>query len=115
MRQAHLIHSYTVVASASVLKNRFVTAAGAHAGAGATAIGVCQMVAASGEAFAAGCIGSAVIEAGAAFAVGDWLESDASGRAIPFVAGQKLAYALEAAAGAGSLAEVAICLPASAA
>lgn len=50
---------------------------------GAKVAGVADYGAATGEQFAATCVGTAIVEAGAAFAAGDSLIADAQGRAIP--------------------------------
>lgn len=98
----------TVGAAGAIAANRFVTPAGAQAGADANTLGVSEFAAgAAGEKIPVTALGTAVVEAGAAVAAGATLKSDASGRAITWAAsGAKVAIALEAAAGAGSFFEV---------
>lgn len=97
-----------VKASAAVAARRFVTVAGAQAGAGANALGVSEFSAASGEVFPAVALGTAIVEAGAAFLVGAALQADADGKAITKDAGATLARALQAATAAGDLVEAVI-------
>lgn len=97
----------TVVAAGAVAANRFVTPAGAQAGADANTLGVSRYAAALGEKFGVDVIGTAVVEAGAAIAAGATLKSDANGKAITWAAsGAKVALALQAAGAAGELIEV---------
>lgn len=95
-------------ASAAVAARRFVTAAGAQAGAGANALGVSEYAAASGEMFPAVALGTAIVEAGAAFSAGAALQADADGKAITKDAGATVARALQAASAAGDLVEIII-------
>ncbi len=106
MKQSVALLTLTLAATGAITANRFVTAAGVVAGANGSAIGVSQFAVSSGEVFPAVAIGTAVIEAGAAFAKDALLESDASGRAVTAVNGPVLARALEAATGAGVEVEV---------
>lgn len=93
--------------SGTVAANRFVTPAGAQAGADANALGVSRTAGVSGDAVPVDTIGTAVIESGAAFADGATLKSDASGRGITWAtSGARLAVALQAATGAGQFVEV---------
>lgn len=96
----------TLVAAGAVAANRFVTPGGAQAGNGANAIGGSRYAVALGDKFPVDAIGTAVIEAGAAFASGATLQSDANGKAITYAAGAKVAIALQAAGAAGELIEV---------
>jgi hypothetical protein len=95
----------TVVATGVITKHRFVTVAGAQAGAGANALGVSQEAAGVGDALALDVLGTTVVEAGAAVAKGAALQSDANGRAVTKDAGAATARALEAAAAEGDLIE----------
>lgn len=91
----------TLAATGTLVAARFVTPAGAQAGADANAIGVSRVAAVSGDKVPVDALGTAVVEAGAT------LKSDASGRGITWVtSGARLGIALEAASGAGSLIEV---------
>jgi hypothetical protein len=105
-QQSTPVFKLSIKASAAVAARRFVTHAGAQAGAGANAAGVSEYAAASGEMFPAVALGTAVVEAGAAFAAGAALQADADGRAITKDAGAAVARALQAAGAAGDLVEV---------
>lgn len=98
--------SISRAASATVEANRFVTAAGAHAGAGAAAFGVSQFPAASGDLVTLTNIGTAIVEAGAAISANAEIQSDASGRAVTSAGGVVLGRALEAATASGQKIEV---------
>lgn len=105
--QSTPIFSPTVVAAAALTANRFVTFAGAVCGAGAKAMGVAQYDAPIGEAVAVNALGTTKVQAGAAIARGVAVKSDAVGKAIAQAgAGEILGYAMEAAAGDGSIFEL---------
>lgn len=95
-----------VKATAIVAARRFVTVAGAQAGAGANALGVSRASGVVGDMLTVDALGTSIVEAGAAFAVGAALQSDADGKAITKDAGATLARALQAAAQAGDFVEV---------
>jgi hypothetical protein len=97
----------TLAAAGAVAASRFVTPGGAQAGADANTLGVSRSAAVLGEKFPVDAIGTAVVEAGAAFAAGATLKSDAAGKAIAWAdAGAKVAIALQAAGADGELVEV---------
>lgn len=97
----------TVALTGTVSANRFVTPAGAQAGADANALGVARSAGSSGSSVTVDVLGTAVVEAGAAITKGATIKSDASGRAIPWAtSGAKVAIALEAAGAAGEFIEV---------
>jgi len=98
----------TIIAAGAIAAHRFVTAAGAQAGADANAIGASRSAAGTAsEKIPVDVIGTTVIESGAAIAAGATLKSDANGRAITWAAsGARLAIALQAASAAGQLIEV---------
>ena len=97
----------SVVATGAITAARFVTPAGAVAGADANTLGVARSAAASGERFSVDAIGTAVVEAGAAVSANATVKSDASGRAITWASsGAKVGLALEAATAAGQMIEV---------
>lgn len=97
----------TVAATGTINANRFVTPAGAQAGADANTLGVARSAAVSGELLPVDMLGTAVIESGAAFSKGATLKSNASGQGITWVtSGAKVAVALEAATAANQLIEV---------
>jgi len=105
--QSVAILTLTSVLTGTVSAGRFVTPAGAQAGADANTLGVSRSSGVSGNAVPVDVAGTATIEAGAAFAAGATLKSDSSGRAITWVtSGAKVALALQAAGAAGQLVEV---------
>lgn len=91
----------------TVADARFVTVAGAQAGADANTLGVARSGGGSGDKITVDVLGTAIVEAGAVIAANASLKSDASGRAITWASsGAKVAIALEAAGGAGEFIEV---------
>ncbi len=105
-KQSIPLLTLTIAASGAIAASRFVTPAGAQAGADANTLGVSRNAAADAEKFSIDVLGTAVVEAGAAIAVGATLKSDANGKAITWaVSGAKVAIALEAAGGAGEFIE----------
>jgi hypothetical protein len=97
----------TVALTGTVSANRFVTAAGAQAGADANTLGVTRSAGVSGDKVPVDVIGTAVVEAGAAIAANATIETDSSGRAVTWAtSGPKVALALEAASAAGQMIEV---------
>ena len=105
--QNYSLLTLTEMASAAVTANRFVTTAGAVAGAGENTLGVARTAAAAGEKFPVDVLGTAIVESGAAVAKGDVLKSDATGRAITWAtSGAKVAIARQAATAAGQMIEV---------
>lgn len=82
--QFRSIHAETKRASGAVTANRCVKFDGAQATVqGEKVLGVARNDAADTELFSVDAIGTAIVEAGAAIAVGDSLIVDALGRAIP--------------------------------
>ncbi len=107
MQQNLALLTLTAALTGTVAANRFVTAAGAQAGADANTLGVCRVAGVSGDKAPVDVIGTAVIESGAAFSAGATLKTDSSGRGITWVtSGGKVALALEAATAAGQFVEV---------
>jgi hypothetical protein len=103
-------------ADLSARQYRFVTATASNgcalAGANARALGVLQNKPKSGEAAAIQTEGQTKVVAGGAFAVGDYVKSDANGKAVQ-VTGEAagtivelLGIALEAAAADGDIVEI---------
>lgn len=106
-KQSIAVLSLPVTLTGVVQANRFVTPAGAQAGADAVSLGVAQTAGQVGQLVAVDVLGTAVVESGAAFATGQTLKVDAQGRAIPWAtAGARVAIALEPASAAGHFAEV---------
>ena len=105
--QAISLLTLSVTLSGTVAANRFVTPAGALAGADANTLGVVRTGGVSADKVPADILGTAVVEAGAAVAAGATVKSDATGRAITWVtSGAKVGLALEAAGAAGQFIEV---------
>lgn len=97
----------STVLTGVVTANKFVTPAGALAGADANTLGVVRTAGAIGDKAPVDVLGTTTVEAGAAFAAGATLKVDATSRAITWaVAGARVAVALEAAAAAGQVVEV---------
>lgn len=110
-QQAISLLALPVALTGTVAANRFVTPAGAQAGADANTLGVARTAGVAGEKITVDVIGTAVVEAGAAIAAGATLETDASGRAVTWAtSGGKVAIALQAASAAGQMIE-ALLLP----
>lgn len=106
--QKNPLLTLTVTASADLEANRFVTLAGAYPAAGGTALGVSDTAADTGDDLAVDVIGTSKITSGGAFAKGDLLDSDATGRAVVHAAGTVLAQALAPASAEGQTVEVLI-------
>ncbi|MBN9411345.1 MAG: DUF2190 family protein [Burkholderiales bacterium] len=99
----------TIAAAGALAEDRFVTQAGAYPAAGGKSFGVTRTSAsAEGDLVPCDVLGTAIVEAGAAFAKDADLQSDASGRAIALTVGAKhgVARAMQAATAAGQKVEV---------
>jgi hypothetical protein len=106
-RQAVGILPLPMVLTGTVAEARFVTPAGAQAGADANTYGVSRSAGVSADRITVDVLGTAIVEAGAAISAGATLKSDASGRAITWAtSGAKVALALEAAGASGQFIEV---------
>lgn len=106
-QQAFPCLTLTVSAGGTIAANRFVTPAGAQAGADANTLGVARTAAVVSDKIAVDVLGTAVVEAGAAVAAAASLKADSSGRAITWAAsGAKIGIALQAAGAAGEFIEV---------
>lgn len=106
-RQSIPILTLSAVAAGTIAASRFVTPAGAQAGADANTLGVCRQDAVVNDKITVDVLGTATVESGAAFSAGASLKSDASGRAITWAtSGAKVAIALEAAGASGQMVEV---------
>lgn len=102
----------TVTATGTIAASRFMTVAGAQAGADASAIGASKSAAVSGDLVPCVVLGTAVVEAGAAIAAGATVKADAAGKAITWAtSGSKLGIALQAASAAGELIEILLYQP----
>jgi len=91
----------TVLAAAALVRYRFVDFTGATAADGERVLGVPQAEFDAGELAGVATHGEILVEAGAAVAVGDEVQSDASGRAITKASGIGWGVARDAAAAAG--------------
>src|SRR5512139_2974636 len=106
-QQAVSLLSITLALTGTVAASRFVTPAGAQAGADANTLGVARYAGVSGDKVTTDVIGTSIVEAGAAITAGATLKSDASGRAITWVtSGGKVGIALQSASAAGQFIEV---------
>ena len=106
-RQALPLLTLTFALTGTVAAYRFVTPAGAQAGANENTLGVATMAGVSGDKIGVDVIGTTIVEAGAAISAGATLEADASGCAITWAtSGGKIGIALEAASAAGQYIEV---------
>jgi hypothetical protein len=100
------ILTLSVVATAALSASRAVTGTGSVPAAGGRILGITDFAGAIGDRVSVGVMGTTPGEAGAAFAADAALEVDALGRFVTLAAGTKVARAVTAAAGAGSLAEI---------
>lgn len=107
MKTEQPILTTTALATTSLVGRRFGTAAGATPAAGAKVLGVVNTDYSMGEQAGFGVLGIFVVEAGAAVAADDDVQSDALGRAITKAAGAYCGRALDAAAAAGAFIRVA--------
>lgn len=106
-QQSTPVLALTALLSGTVAANRFITPAGAQAGADANTLGVARTGGASGERVAVDVLGTAIVEAGAAVAANATIKTDSSGRAITWAtSGAKVGLALQAAGAAGDFIEV---------
>lgn len=99
----------TVIASATILANRFVTLAGAPCAAAALPLGVARSDGATGDPIPVDVMGTAIVEAGAAVTAGAAIMVTTDGKALTHDNdGDKYAVgrALSAAGAAGDLIEV---------
>lgn len=108
MSQNISVLTLPVIASGAIAAKRFVAYDGSQAAAGDTVQGVARSDAADGEDVSVDTLGTAIVEAGGAVSVGDSLEPDATGRAVPDTAGgnPQVARALESATSSGQSIEV---------
>lgn len=108
MSQNLALLTLPLIASGPVASKRFVAYDGTQAESGDAVQGVSRSDAVDGEAFSVDTIGTAIVEAGGAVEVGNSLEVDANGRAVPDTAGgnPQVARALESATSSGQPIEV---------
>jgi len=96
----------SIEAKANLAKNLFVGFDGLVCGNGAKALGVCNAETDLGEMAPVTAVGIALVLSGAAVAVGAKIQSNASGKAITFAAGESNGFVLDAATGADELIRV---------
>lgn len=96
----------SVVATAALTRYRAATGAGALPAAGGRVLGLADFDGAAGDRVSLGVLGTAIAEAGGAFAIDAALEVDAVGRLVAKNAGVTVARALAASSGAGAQVEV---------
>lgn len=83
MRQSLSVMTLSVISTAVVAANRFISPAGAYPAAGANAYGASEAPAlTSGDRLPVTAIGSVVVETGGAIAAGSLVETDNTGRAL---------------------------------
>lgn len=105
-RQSQPCHSMPVAASGAVTEHRFVTHAGAQAGAAANTLGISRFTVADKETMTVDTLGTSVMEAGGAINPGGLIETDANGKGVAKAAGPSVARAVQAASGDGEFIEV---------
>lgn len=106
-QQSNPILTLTTTLSGTVAARRFVTPAGAQAGADANTLGVARTAGVSGDKIPVDVLGTAIVEAGAAISAGATLETDANGKAVTWAtSGPKVGLALQAAGADGAMIEV---------
>lgn len=91
----------TVIATAAITAERFITTAGAVATAAGNADGVSNTDAAIGERFPADVLGTTIVTAGAAIAANAYVEVGSAGKAITRASGKAVGKALQAATADG--------------
>lgn len=98
----------SIVATAALTAETFVTATGATATAAGNALGVARSAGAIGAEVPVDFLGTTVVTAGAAIAQGARVEVGAGGKAVTLAAGKAVGIALQAAAADGDRIEVAL-------
>lgn len=106
MKTEKILLAVTIAAAAALTRFRFVDFTGNVASAGERALGVPSTDFDTGEQASVATHGEILVEAGAAVAVGDEVESDASGRAVTKTTGVAFGVARDAAAAAGDIIRV---------
>ncbi len=106
-KQAFPLLSLTVIASATLVAERFVTFEGATPDAGGFALGVVRQAAVSGDRVTVDAMGTVIVEAGAAIVAGSTLKVDATGKVITWAtSGARVGIALQAASASGQYIEI---------
>lgn len=106
MSQSISLLALSIASAGAIVANRFVTPAGAQAGAAANTLGVARTAAnGAGETIPVDVLGTTVVEAAGVIARGGAIETNADGKAVAQSAGPTVARALTAAAADGDLIE----------
>ena len=87
-RQMHSLFALSIIATAAITAERFVTGAGVAATAAGNALGVARSDAAIGESTTVDTLGTAIVVAGAAIAANAAVEVGATGKAVLLAAGK---------------------------
>lgn len=106
MTQKISLLTLSIAATAAVIAERFVTAAGAYPTAAGNALGVATTKAAIGDLFGVDVLGTAVATAGAAIAKNAYVQIGSDGKVVTRAAGVAVGQALQAAAADGDRIEV---------
>lgn len=106
MGQSIPLLTLTIAAAAAITAERFVGHDGNPAAAAGNTLGVARSEAETGEDFPVDVLGTAVVEAGGAIAVGGAVEVGTAGKAAAQSAGVTVARALEEATADGDRIEV---------
>ena len=106
MQTEKIIGTSTILAIAALVRFRFANILGGHTTAGQAVLGVPAASFDIGEQAGLSTHGEILVEAGAAFAVGVELESDATGRAILRTTGAFAGRARDASGAAGAFVRV---------
>jgi len=100
------ILTLSVVAAAAITERQAVAHDGTVAAAAGAMLGLSQCDAETGDQVPVDTLGTSIATAGAEITAGQDLEVGAAGKLVPLSAGRKVAVALQAGAGDGSLVEV---------
>src|SRR5579883_2879528 len=106
MSQYKPLFTLSVAATAAIVAQTFVTAAGANAAAGAAALGVARSDGAVGDLVPVDTLGTALVTASGAIPQFGAIEVGANGQAAAHNAGKVVGIALEAAINPGDVIEV---------
>ncbi|TXT37407.1 MAG: hypothetical protein FD135_3638 [Comamonadaceae bacterium] len=106
MKTEKVLLATTILAAASLARSRLVDYAGAPCGAGVRALGSANANYDAGEFAGVNTHGELVVEAGAAVAVGEAVQSDATARVVPLTTGVEFGAARDAATAAGDFIRV---------
>ena len=106
-KQAFPLLPLTIIATAALVAERFITFAGAVPAADAYVLGVVRQNAVSGDKVTVDVVGTVIVEAGAAITAGATLKVDASGRVITWAtSGARVGLALQSAGASGQFIEI---------